>query len=117
MEFINVPKTDASTFTMAIKDCLVQFGLPIIQCRGQAYNGASNMSGHVSGVASQIHKLEPSAIYVHCLAHCTNLCLQTVGRQVAPVRDALDLHVCNDGREPTHSVFTKEVNIISVYAG
>ena len=47
--------------------------------------------GHINGVAAHIQRDEPSAIYVHCLAHCTNLCLQTVGRQVAPVRDALEL--------------------------
>ena len=69
----------------------MRFCLPIGQCRGQAYDGASNMLGHINGVAACIQKDEPSAIYVHCLAHCTNLCLQTVGRQVAPVRDALEL--------------------------
>ena len=65
--------------------------LPLGQCRGQAYDGASNMMGHINGVAAHIQRDEPSAIYVHCLAHCTNLCLQTVGRQVTPVRDALEL--------------------------
>ena len=30
-------------------------------------------------------------MFVHCLAHCTNLCLQTAGRQVPCVHDALDL--------------------------
>ena len=44
-----------------------------------------------NGVAACIQKDEPSAIYVHCLAHCINLCLQTVGRQVAPVRNSLEL--------------------------
>ena len=38
-----------------------------------------------------MQKEEPSAIYVHCLAHCINLCLQVLGRQVAPVRDSLEL--------------------------
>ena len=49
------------------------------------------MLGHIRGVAACIQKDEPSAIHVHCLAHCTNLCLQTIVRQVAPVRDALEL--------------------------
>ena len=70
---------------------LVRFCLPIGQCRGQAYDGASNMLGHINGVAACMQKEEPSAIYVHCLAHCINLCLQVVGRQVAPVRDSLEL--------------------------
>ena len=30
-------------------------------------------------------------MFVYCLAHCTNLALQTAGRQVPCVRDALDL--------------------------
>ena len=91
LEFIIVPKMDASMLTMAIKDRLVQFGLPISKCRGQAYDRASNMSGHINGVVTQIQKQEPSVVYVHCLAHCTNLFLQTMGKQVAPVRDALYL--------------------------
>ena len=91
IELICVPKTDASTLTTAIKDCLVRCCLPISQCRGQAYDGASNMSGHLNGVAAQIQRDTPSALFVHCLAHCTNLCLQAVGRQCIPIRDALDL--------------------------
>lgn len=91
IELINVPRTDSATLTASIKDSLVRFCLPIGQCRGQAYDGASNMLGHINGVAACMQKEEPSAIYVHCLAHCINLCLQVLGRQVAPVRDSLEL--------------------------
>jgi len=49
------------------------------------------MSGHLNGVAARIEKEVPSAIFVHCFAHCTNLCLQSVGWQCGPIRDALDL--------------------------
>ena len=28
---------------------------------------------------------------VHCLAHCTNLCIQSVGRKTLCIREALDL--------------------------
>ena len=91
IELIDVPKTDSDTLATLIKDCLVRFSLPLSQCRGQAYDGASNMSGHISGVAARIQQIEPTAIYVHCLAHSTNLCLQTVGRKISPIREALDL--------------------------
>lgn len=91
VELIHIPKTDSNTLTSAMKDSLIRLCLPISQCRGQAYDGASSMSGHLNGVAAQIQKEFPSALYVHCLAHCTNLCLQSVGRQCIPVRDALDL--------------------------
>ena len=54
LEMIQVPETSALTLTDAIKDCLVRFSLPVGQCRGQAYDGASNMSGYLSGVATRI---------------------------------------------------------------
>ena len=77
------------TLATLIKVCLICFSLPLSQCRGQAYDGASNMSSRISGVAARIQSKEPSAIYVHCLAHCTNLCLQTVGKQTTLIRGAL----------------------------
>lgn len=88
---VQVPKTDAATLTSAIKDVLIRCALPLSQCRGQAYDGASNMSGPRSGVAKRVCEEEPSALPVHCLAHCLNLCLQDVTRQIKPIRDALDL--------------------------
>ena len=90
MELINVPKTDSNTLTTLIKDCLVRFALPLVQCRGQAYDIASNMSGHINGVAVQIQKEEPSALYVHCFSTLYYLCLQTVERSVPTIRDALN---------------------------
>ena len=54
VELINVPKTDSETLTKVIKDSLLRLSLPIAQCRGQAYDGASNMSGHISGVAARL---------------------------------------------------------------
>ena len=65
--------------------------LPLSQCRRQAYDGASSMNGHLSGLAARITKDVPTAIFVHCFPHCTNLCLQSVARQCVPVRDALGL--------------------------
>ena len=91
IELTRVPRTDSATLTSLIKDCLVRCVLPLSQCRGQAYDGASNMSGHISGVAARIQEIEPTAVYVHCLAHSTNLCLQTVGRKITEIREALDL--------------------------
>jgi len=49
------------------------------------------MSGHVSGVATCIQEIEPTVVFVHCLAHCTNLCLPSLGKQSLCVREAPDL--------------------------
>ena len=91
LELIYVPKTDSATLVACIKDSSVRFVLPLSQCKGQAYDGASNMSGHHKGVAATIQGEYPTALYVHCLAHCTNLSLQAVARQSTCIRDALDL--------------------------
>ena len=57
----------------------------------KAYDGASNMSGHLSGVATRIQKEQPKAHYVHCVAHCLNLCLQDLGKKCACIRNALGI--------------------------
>ena len=92
VELIHAPSTDSSTLTMIITDCLLRLALPIAQCRGQAYDGPSNMSGITRGVAARIQEIELLAIY-----DCTNLNLPTVGKQSTVVRDALECR-CSDGR-------------------
>ena len=86
-----VPETTGETLFNVIKDVLIRLNLPIRNCRGQAYDGASNMQGSIKGVATRIQEEEPSAIHVHCLAHSLNLALQDVTKQCQFVRDALDL--------------------------
>ena len=76
---------------MAIKDALIHCSLPIIQCRGQGYDGASNMMGRLRGVARQIMSEEETAIPVHCFAHCLNLCLQDSAKKCECIRNAFDL--------------------------
>ena len=46
--------------------------IPIV---AQSYNGASVMSGHVSGVQQGIKETHPYAAYIHCFAHKLNLVL------------------------------------------
>ena len=65
----------SATLTVAIKDILIRCILPLNNGRGQAYEGALNMMGHLRGVATRIQEEQPSDIKVHCLAHCLNLCL------------------------------------------
>ena len=88
---IHVPSTTASTLTATIKDVLIRCILPLSNCRGQAYDGAANMMGHLRGVATVIENEHPSAIKVHCFAHCLNLCLQDAAKKCQPVRNALDV--------------------------
>ena len=88
---VHLSKTDASTIFGALKDVLLRCILPLSLCRGQAYDGAANMSGHLRGVGAQFKAEEPAALHVHCLAHSLNLCLQDVYRGRSSVCDSLEL--------------------------
>ncbi|XP_028412593.1 zinc finger MYM-type protein 1-like [Dendronephthya gigantea] len=83
--------TDAKTLTSTLKDVLLRCNLLLSQCRGQVYDGASNMAGHISGVSTRITREEPRALYVHCLAHSLNLCLQDCASSCDCVNNALSL--------------------------
>ena len=87
---VHVPDTTSATLTSVIKDVLIRCVLPLDHCRGQAYDGASNIMGHLTGVAKQLQSEHPAAIKVHCLAHCLNLCLQDAAKKCQPIRSALD---------------------------
>ena len=88
---MEVEMTDAETLTSTLKDVLLRCNLQLSQCHGQAYDGASNMAGHISGVSTRITREEPRALYVHCLAHSLNLCLQDCARYCDCVKNALSL--------------------------
>ena len=65
---VHVPRITSNVITEAIKDVLLRYSLPLVQCRGQCYDGASNMMGRLRGVATQIQVQQKTAISVHCLA-------------------------------------------------
>lgn len=88
---VHLSKMDAATIFEALKDVLQRCILPVSQCRGQGYDGASCMSGRISEVASRFKVEEPVALYVHCLAHCLNLYRQDASRDCISIRDSLDL--------------------------
>ena len=88
---MEVEMTNAETLTSTIKDLLLRCNLQLCHCRGQAYDGASNMAGHISGVSTRITAEKPRALYVHCLANSLNLCLQGCSRYCDCMKNALSL--------------------------
>ena len=73
MDFNGVPNISANTIVSAIEDACVRLALPLDKCRGQSYDGASNMLGKGSGVAKQICDIQLRAYPTHCHAHSLNL--------------------------------------------
>jgi len=82
--------TDASTLYNIIRDCLSRLGLDVVHCRGQCYDGASNVAGIHTGVQSRLRTDERRAIFVHCYAHSLSLVLQDAIKNVSVCRDALN---------------------------
>ena len=52
---------------------LSTLGLDPTNLRGQAYDGAGNMSGSTNGTAALISSQYPLALYLHCASHSLNL--------------------------------------------
>ena len=92
-EFIclqSVPNISADTLVAVIRDVLIRMNLSIINCRGQCYDGASNMVGAKSGVATQIKNDEPRAILTHCYGHVLQLAVGDTVKEIKLLGNTLD---------------------------
>ena len=85
-----VDTNDADTLVSAITDVLLRMNVNIANCRGQCYDGASNMSGIHKGVAKLINLEESRAIYMHCYGHTLNLAVGDCMKSSKICKDTLD---------------------------
>jgi len=89
--FFDTEYTNSIALFTLITNVLTKFGLAISDCRGQCYDGAANVSGHISGLQKRIVELENRAIYVHCVAHTLNLVVQDAMLKIDKSRDFLSM--------------------------
>ncbi|KAL4090727.1 hypothetical protein QTP88_025508 [Uroleucon formosanum] len=73
--FEELPGASASNYFNILNKCIEKYNLDFYKYRGQAYDGASTMSGRFSGLQSKVKELNPLAMYIHCCAHNLNLVL------------------------------------------
>ncbi|KAL4141516.1 hypothetical protein QTP88_004145 [Uroleucon formosanum] len=73
--FEELPGASASNYFNILNKCIEKYNLDFSMCRGQAYDGASTMSGRFSGLQSKVKELNSLAMYIHCCAHNLNLVL------------------------------------------
>ncbi len=59
--YYSMESTTSTVIVTTITDVLLRMNLS--NCHGQCYDGASSMSGSRSGVAIQLSKLKPKALY------------------------------------------------------
>lgn len=62
----------ATTFVEVCENLGIDLEIMLI---GQGYDGASTMSGSITGVKTRIQEMFPKAMYVHCASHRLNLVL------------------------------------------
>ena len=62
---VKVDDTGAENLFHTIVKVLDRVKLLVKESRAQGYDGASNMSGHLSGLAARVKEISPSAIYIH----------------------------------------------------
>ena len=72
----------------AILGALQELGLNIDDCRGQGYDGAGAVAGHINGLSAQLLRINEKAIYTHCYSHRLNLAI-CESTKVTPVRNVL----------------------------
>lgn len=71
--FVDVVNLSGENIAQKIFKTLESLDINISDCRGQAYDGGSNMSGKFQGVQARILKVQPLALYSHCASHRLNL--------------------------------------------
>ena len=60
------------------KDALLQVEISMDHCRGQAYDGVSNILGKNSGVAARTKADHSKSTEAHCRCHCWKLGVESV---------------------------------------
>ena len=56
-----------------VEATLIEFGLDIMNIRGQGYDGAGAMAGKTNGLSGRILKVNFKALLTHCFSHRLNL--------------------------------------------
>ena len=92
-EFIGLYEVESITsdsIVSVVKNTLIRLNLSLSKARGQCYDGASNMSGIRNGVATQLCKEEPRAVYTPCYGHALNLAVSDAIKGSKVMKSCLD---------------------------
>ena len=84
------PNITANTIVSAIEDVMLRLNLNITRCKGQCYDGGSNMAGSKNGVKEQILRKEPRALFIHCYGHVLSLSVADTIKNIPLLRSNMD---------------------------
>ena len=85
-----VARATAGEIVNVIADTLAEMNLRLEDARGQCYDGANTMSGNVTGVCTQIKKINPKCLFTHCYGHVLNLSVKDACKDVKCLKDTFD---------------------------
>ncbi|XP_065645755.1 zinc finger MYM-type protein 1-like [Hydra vulgaris] len=71
--FLQIKNHEGKSLIIDILDLLERYNIDITNCRGQAYDNASNMSGKYSGLQARLKERSELAFYIPCAGHSLNL--------------------------------------------
>lgn len=89
--FYECSYTTADILFATIKDALQRYNLSLSKCRGQCYDGASNVSGEITGLQTRIREVECRALFTHCAGHNLNLSSQDTMSKIPEIADLLSV--------------------------
>ena len=87
LDFIIVERITRESLSTTILERLQKWGLDIRNCKGQGYDGSSNMSSSRTGVQGRICAVAHLASYTHCQAHQLSFCM-VKGCSIHQIRNA-----------------------------
>uniref|UniRef100_A0A7M4E584 52 kDa repressor of the inhibitor of the protein kinase-like n=1 Tax=Crocodylus porosus TaxID=8502 RepID=A0A7M4E584_CROPO len=71
--FLPVYNLTGASLAKALLDFLRECSLDLTKLRGQGYDGATKVAGHVNSIQAHIKSDFPKAAYSHCASHALNL--------------------------------------------
>lgn len=113
--------TDAATIFNLLDSVLNELGASWQDVVSVCFDGASTMSGHLSGVQTRCKEINPRILYVHCYAHCLNLVLVDACKVEANNRVVFDffgvvqfLYSFIEGSPTRHATFEHIAQIVGI---
>jgi hypothetical protein len=101
---------DAESLYITIVETLKELGLNRCVVVAQCYDGASVMSGTISGVQARVRQIHSCAVYIHCHSHRLNLVIADVCRDVKSAGEffaLVELLYVFITRQKVHEIFIR----------
>lgn len=73
LTFLQIASHTAENLAGSLLTYLETQTIDFMDCRGQSYDNASNMSGRYSGMQARLRAINPLAFYIPCTTHSLNL--------------------------------------------